>query len=102
MKHLDEEEGGEVRIGSLPMEITNYTDRTESETPPVQTPNTPDPVQEILETPSQKGMFLITALQEPPIPSRNTTHENRIPSYKVKGETDVTRRVKLIINSSQY
>ena len=32
------------------MQIPDY-DRTESETPPVQTPNTPDPVQQIVETP---------------------------------------------------
>jgi len=44
-----------IRTGSLPMEIPNYTDRTESETPRVQTPNTPDPVQPILETLLRKG-----------------------------------------------
>jgi len=50
-RHLDEEEGDEFRIGSLPMQIPNYNDRTESETPLVQTPNTPDPVQQMVETP---------------------------------------------------
>jgi len=49
-KHLDEEEGDEFRIGSLPMQIPNY-DRTESEIPLVQTPSTPDPVQQMVETP---------------------------------------------------
>jgi len=50
-RHLDEEEEDEFRIGSLPMQIPNYTDRTESETPLVQTPNTPDPVQQMVENP---------------------------------------------------
>ena len=50
-KHLDEEEAGEIRIGSLAMEIPKYTHRTESETPRVQTPNTPDPVQHMVEAP---------------------------------------------------
>jgi len=50
-KHLNEEEAGEIRIGSLPMEIPKYTHRTESETPRVQTPNTPDPVQHMVEAP---------------------------------------------------
>ena len=49
-KHLDEEKD-EFRIGSLPMQIPNYNNRTESETPLVQTPNTPDPVQQMVETP---------------------------------------------------
>jgi len=49
-KHLDEEEEDEFRIGSLPMQIPNYNDRTESETPLVQTRNTPDPVQQMVET----------------------------------------------------
>jgi len=48
-KHLDEEEEDEFRIGSLPMQIPNY-DRTESKTPLVQSPNTPDPVQQMVET----------------------------------------------------
>jgi len=47
-KHLDEER--EIRIGSWPMEIPNYTDRTESETPLFKL-QTLDPVQQILETP---------------------------------------------------
>jgi len=47
-RHLDEEEGDEFRIGSLPMQILNYTDRTESETPLL---STPDPVQQMVETP---------------------------------------------------
>jgi len=50
-KHLDADEEGEVRIGSLPMEIPNYSDRTESESPLVHTPNTPDLVQQVVETP---------------------------------------------------
>jgi len=50
-RHLDEEEGEEFRIGSLPMQIPNYNDRTESETPLVQTPDTPDPIQQMVETP---------------------------------------------------
>ena len=50
-KHLDEEEGDEFRMGSLPMQIPNYNDRTESETPLVQTPDTPDPIQQMVETP---------------------------------------------------
>jgi hypothetical protein len=50
-KHLDEEEEDEFRNGSLPIQIPNYTGRTESETPLVQTPNTPDPVQQMVETP---------------------------------------------------
>ena len=33
------------------MQIPNYNDTTESETPLVQTPNTPDPVQQMVETP---------------------------------------------------
>jgi hypothetical protein len=40
-------------------------------------------------------MIKITALQEPPIPSRNATHENRTPHYEVESENNVTRRVKL-------
>jgi len=51
-KPLDEEEEDEFRIGSLPMQIPNYSDRTESESPLVQTPNTPDLVQQMVETPS--------------------------------------------------
>ena len=47
-KHLDAGVGA-LRIGSLPMEIPNYNDRTESESPLVQTPNTPDPVQQMVE-----------------------------------------------------
>ena len=54
-RHLDEEEGDEFRIGSLPMQIPNYNDRTESETPLVQTPNTPDPVQQMVETRLRTG-----------------------------------------------
>jgi hypothetical protein len=50
-KLLDEEEEDEFRIGSLPIQIPNYNARTESETPLVQTPNTPDPVQQMVETP---------------------------------------------------
>jgi hypothetical protein len=49
-KLLDEEEEDEFRIGSLPLQIPNY-DRTESETPLVHTPNIPDQVQQMVETP---------------------------------------------------
>jgi len=51
-KHLDAVEESEVRIGLLLIEIPNYSDRTESESPLVHTPNIPDPVQQMVETPS--------------------------------------------------
>jgi hypothetical protein len=46
--HLDEDEGDEFRIGPLPMQILNYADRTVFETPLL---STPDPVQQMVETP---------------------------------------------------
>ena len=94
MKKLLDEEEDELRIGSLPMQIPNYTDRTESETPLVQTPNTPGPQQHKVETPVSEGDDQICSPREPPIPSRNATHENRTPRYKVESENNVARRVK--------
>jgi hypothetical protein len=77
-KHLDEEEEDEFRIGSLPMQIPNHN-RTESETPLVQTPNTPDPVQQMVETRLRKGRSKLHPSKNPPIPSRNAPHENGTP-----------------------
>jgi hypothetical protein len=65
-KHIDEEED-EFRIGSLPMQIPNYDDRAESETPCVQIPNTIYPVQQMVETPLEMTIK-ITAPQKPPDP----------------------------------
>jgi len=89
--HLDEDEGDEFRIGPLPMQIPNYADRTVFETPLL---STPDPVQQMVETPSLKGMIIITALQEPPDPVEKFNPRERNPRYKVETE-NVTRRVKL-------
>jgi hypothetical protein len=92
---LDEEEEDEFRIGSLPMQIPNHSDRTESESL-LQTPNTPDPVQQIVETPLlEMDDENYTPPKNPPIPSKNATHENGTPHYKVESENNGTRTVKL-------
>jgi len=61
------------------MEIPNYSDRTESEFPVVQTPNTSDPVQQMVETSLLERNDQNYSPKNPPIPSRNVTHENGTP-----------------------
>jgi hypothetical protein len=68
--HLDEEEEDEFRIWLLPMQIPNYNDRTESETPLVQTPNPPDPVQQMVETPRSRRETQPTRRKPPVTRSR--------------------------------
>jgi hypothetical protein len=83
-KHLEDEEEAEFRIRSLPMQIPNYPDTNEPETPRVQTPNTPDPV--------QKQMTEIPLLErEDRNYSLPRTHRSRQEMQPTRTEPPITR-----------
>jgi hypothetical protein len=81
-KLLDEEEEDEFRIGSLPLQIPNYNDRTESETPLVQTPYTPDTVQQMVETPFLKRDDQNYSPHEPPDPVKKCNPREQNPALR--------------------